>query len=98
VVIGKNVEHIMTMRRLLAAAVVAAVLATPVPAFAGQGDVEPVYNTHYYSDSTYTVEVGFDQGNCYYFGPGYSSHSGQATSYIQYELIGYCYEGMWEPL
>jgi len=86
----------MNMRRLFAAAAAALVFAAPVPAFAQQG--EPVYNTHYYSDSSYTVEVGFDQGACYYFGPGYSSHTGQSSNYIQYELIGYCAGGEWEPL
>jgi hypothetical protein len=87
----------MIKRRLLfALALIGSISATPGPALAQQGD--PVYNTRYYSDATYTVEVGFDQGECYYFGPGYSSHTGQSTPYIQYELIGYCYQGMWEPL
>jgi len=86
----------MIKRRIVATLFVAGVLSLPAPAFANHGD--PIYNTHYYSDSTYTDEVGFDQGACYYFGAGYSSHSGQATNYILYEHIGYCDRGMWEPL
>jgi hypothetical protein len=84
------------MRRLFAAALAAAVFVTPMPALAQAGE-GPVYNTHYYSDATYTVEVGFDQGLCFYFGPG-SGHSGQATDYYQLEYIGYCYHGSLEPL
>jgi len=85
----------MMKRSLLGGALAAAVLVSPVPAFAQQGD--PVYNTRYFSDATYTVEVGFDPGTCNYWGVG-SGHTGQATNYIQYQLVGYCDHGNWEPL
>lgn len=90
----------MIKRRMVATLVVASAFSLPAPAYANHGD--PVYNTHYYSDATYTEEVGFDQGDCTWYGAGYSSHTGQATSYIVYEQIGYCardeYGVYWEPL
>lgn len=61
------------------------------------GDREPIYNIRYYSDSTYMEQVGFDQGGCSYYGAGYVSHFGQSTPYTDYELIGYCTDGNWEP-
>jgi len=86
----------ITRRLILALSLLAGLSATPGPALAMQGD--PIYNIRYYSDATYTVEVGFDQGACYYFGAGYSSHTGQSTPYPQYELIGYCDRGIWNPI
>jgi len=86
----------MVNLRLVSAALAAAVFLSPGAALAG--DLEPVYNIYYYSDSTYTQQVGFDQGGCSYYGAGYVSHSGQSTPYADYQLVGYCYEGNWEPL
>jgi hypothetical protein len=85
----------MVNRRLVSAALVAAVFLSPGAALAG--DREPIYNIRYYSDSTYMEQVGFDQGGCSYYGAGYVSHSGQSTPYTDYELIGYCTDGNWEP-
>ncbi len=85
----------MIKRRIFAIFLVAATLSMPGPAFANHGD--PIYNIRYYSDSTYTVEVGQDLGACYYFGAGYYGHTGQSTAYPIYELIGYCDRGIWEP-
>lgn len=92
----------MIKRRIAAAALAAVAFSLPAPAYASHG--EPIYNTRYYSDATYTQEVGFDQGDCCYFGACYTSHTGQSTNYIQYEHIGYCarneygYGSYWEPL
>ena len=91
----------MIKRRMVAGLLVAGVFSLPGPAYASHG--EPIYNTRYYSDATYTQEVGFDQGDCCYFGACYVSHTGQATNYIQYEHIGYCANDgggrpYWEPL
>jgi hypothetical protein len=90
----------MIKRRIVATLLVAAVFSGPGPAYASHGD--PIYNIRYYSDATYTVEVGFDQGDCSWYGAGYSSHSGQSTPYTVYEQIGYCardgYGVYWEPL
>jgi hypothetical protein len=85
----------MINRRLVAAALVASVFINPTVVLAQ--DRDPIYNIRYYSDSTYMVEVGFDQGGCSYYGAGYVSHSGQSTQYTVYELIGYCHQGNWEP-
>ena len=92
----------MIKRRIAATLLVAGVLSMPGPAFASHG--EPVYNTIYYSDATYTQQVGFDQGDCCYFGACYVSHTGQSSNYIEYQHIGYCappdygYAYYWEPL
>lgn len=86
----------VTRKLILALSLAGALSATPGPALAYQGD--PIYNTRYYSDATYMVEVGFDQGNCTIYGAGYASHTGQATPYYQFELIGYCVNGNWEPI
>lgn len=85
----------ITRRLIIALALAAGIAANPGPALALADG--PIYNTHYYSDATYTVEVGFDLGNCTVYGPGYAYHSGQATPYIQYELTGYCINGEWQP-
>jgi hypothetical protein len=85
----------MSKSKLFAATLVAGIFVMPQPAIASHGD--PIYNTRYYSDATYTQEVGFDQGDCCYFGACYVSHTGQATNYIQYEHIGYCAPNEWGP-
>jgi hypothetical protein len=92
----------MMKRKIAAALLAAAVLSAPGPALANHG--EPVYNTVYYSDATYTTEVGRDNGDCCYFGACYPTHTGQSSNYIQYEHVGYCarneygYGAYWEPL
>ncbi|HEX8124469.1 MAG TPA: hypothetical protein VF652_05285 [Allosphingosinicella sp.] len=87
----------MTKGRLIAAMLgVAATLSLPAPVFANHGD--PIYRIRYYSDSSYAQQVGQDDGYCIYYGPAYS-HTGQATNYATYELLGYCAErGEYEPI
>ena len=83
----------MIKRRIAQALLTAGVLSMPGPVFADHiGD--PVYDIYYYSDSTYTVQVGFDEGRCYYFGPGYG-HEGQTTEYAVYQYKGHCSGGYW---
>ncbi|HTU11243.1 MAG TPA: hypothetical protein VMG08_10145 [Allosphingosinicella sp.] len=84
-------------RLALALSLTAALSAAPGPALAQQQG-EPVYNIRYYSDATYTTEVGFTQGDCFWTGPGYSYHTGEYTAYAQYELIAYCGGGYWWPI
>ncbi|HYI39681.1 MAG TPA: hypothetical protein VE053_05105 [Allosphingosinicella sp.] len=83
----------MIKRRIVATLLVAATLSLPAPASADHIG-EPVYNITYYSDSSYSVAVGYDSGDCRYFGPSYG-HSGQTTQYASYQLIGYCDHGYW---
>ena len=89
----------MIKRRIAVALLVAGVFSLPAPAFASHGD--PAYYIRFYSDQTYSSQVGEDIGNCSYYGVVYS-HSGQSTQYASYELIGYCandgYGSYWEPL
>jgi hypothetical protein len=86
----------MIKRRIVATLLVVATLSLPAPAFANHG--EPIYYIRFYSDSSYTQQVGEDVGYCIYYGAAYS-HSGQSTEYPVYEHIGYCAEGGdYEPL
>jgi len=77
----------MIKRRIVATLLIAASLSLPAPVFASHGD--PIYYIRFYSDSSYTQQVGEDIGYCIYYGTAYS-HSGQATNYPTYEHIGYC--------
>lgn len=77
----------MIKRKIAAALLVTATLSMPGPAMAHHGT--PIYDTYYYSDATYTQEVGYDPVDCCYFGPCYS-HTGQSSNYVQYVHVGYC--------
>jgi hypothetical protein len=85
----------MIKRRMVATLLVAGTLSLPAPAFASHG--EPIYHIRFYSDSSYTQQVGEDWGYCIVYGPAYS-HSGQSTDYAVYEHIGYCADGQYEGL
>jgi hypothetical protein len=85
----------MIKRKVVAATLAAAVLMSPTAALAG--DREPVYHIYYYSDASYSQQVGFDQGDCSHYGVLYY-HSGQSTAYAVYEHVAYCTDGQWEPL
>lgn len=88
----------MIRGKIAGALLVAAMLSVPAPTFANHGD--PIYRIRYYTDSTYTNQVGVDQGDCSIYGTVYS-HSGQTTQYETYELLGYCANdggrAYWEP-
>lgn len=84
-------------RLALALSVAAAFCAASGPALAQpQGD--PVYNIRYYSDATYTTQVGFTEGDCFYWGAGFRAHYGDYSAYPQQELIAYCWNGYWMPI
>lgn len=89
----------MMKRKIVGASLIAAVLSIPAPVYASHGD--PAYYIRYYSNSSYSTQVGEDIGNCSYYGVVYS-HSGQTTQYSTQELIGYCANdgqgSYWEPL
>jgi hypothetical protein len=82
----------MIKRRLIATLLVSGALSMPGPAFAHG---EPVYNKIYYSDATYTEQVGYAEGGCNHFGAGYAFPTGQTTNYVVYEPFGYCFRGEW---
>lgn len=83
----------MAKQRMVAMLVVAATLSLPAPVFANHGD--PVYSKIYYSDATYTEQVGYAAGTCTPWGAGYAVPEGQTTSYVLYEHYGYCFRGEW---
>lgn len=75
---------------------VACISSTPQPALANHiGD--PVYRIRFFTDSSKAVQVGEDVGDCRYVGVTYS-HTGQATEFSDYQLIGYCNGGYWVEL
>ena len=80
----------MIKRRIVATLLVAGILSLPAPVFASHG--EPIYWIRFYSDATYSQQVGEDVGYCIYWGAAYS-HSGQSTNYATYDHIGYCAPG-----
>lgn len=86
----------MTKRRLIASLLVAAVFAMPGPALADHG--EPVYHYYYFNNAQFQQQVGFAQGTCTFYGAGSELEWGTYSSYVQPELIGYCHNGVWEPL
>jgi hypothetical protein len=77
--------------RIFSSIAVAIVLLSASPASAQQGT--PVYNTDYYSDASYTEQVGaiFWVG-CDHQGLPYYQQSGTITAYPNEYLVGYCYE------
>lgn len=77
----------MNKGRIAKMLLVAGIMAMPGPAAANHGD--PMYRYKFYSDATYTQQVGEDQGYCAFFGVGYT-HSGQSTNYYTADLIAYC--------
>ena len=82
--------------RILASAIVAAVLLSASPATAQVGN--PAYHTVFYSDSSHTTQVGYlIWTGCNGDYPTYRL-VGTYTSYsVDEEYIGYCYEGEMYP-
>ena len=88
----------MNKRRMLAAAVVAAVFAAPSPALAwGDG---PVYIHFYYSDETHSEQVGIYHGDCTWWDGAveYAWLEGQTSAYSERVIVAYCYGGEWYPI
>jgi hypothetical protein len=77
----------MFKRSIVATLLVAATLSFPAPALAHHG--VQYYIIRFYSDSSYTQQVGEDVGDCTFYGVTYS-HTGQSTNYATYEPNGMC--------
>lgn len=86
----------MIKRKMFAALLAATVLSLPGPVFAYHG--EPMYVIRYYSDSSYSEEVGTDYPFCQYDGSVGYSHFGQTTEFIDQYVSAYCIEGNIEPI
>lgn len=89
------------MKRALLVATVAlgAVAVNPVPVSAQlvhQG-TDPLYDNYYFSDATYTNQVGYDRDTCNYYGVGHTATQGTWTPYVQREIWAYCVNGQLEP-
>lgn len=77
----------MNRGKLAIAAFVAVVMATPGPALAQESVL--IYRYKFYSDSSYTTQIGEDEGYCAFFGVGYT-HTGQNSEYVTADPIAYC--------
>lgn len=88
----------MKRARLFAAGALGALLFTagPVAAQYGAG-YAPLHEYHYYSDSTFTEEVGYEKETCNDWGVGMSHFTGTATNYVQTSIWAYCKDGMLYP-
>lgn len=89
----------MIIRRIGALLVAMAASAMPGPALAqyypGEG---PIYYTYYY-DSPQGQVVGIYYGDCVYTGPRYHTYlDGQTSTYSEDVYVGYCRNGIWEPM
>ena len=90
----------MNIRRIGAVLVAMAACAMPGPALAqyypGEG---PIYYTYYFNDAQHNQVVGIYYGDCVYTGPLYHTYlEGQTSAYSEDVYVGYCREGIWEPL
>ncbi len=85
----------MTRGKTAGIFLVAMVFSNPVPLHATHGD--PMYYYYFYSDSTYSVDVGIDTPGCSNYGTVYTL-SGQRTQYVLSELIGYCANDGYQPI
>lgn len=89
----------MISRKLGALLVAMSACAMPGPALASVPGEGPIYDTLYSSDATGLVRVGHHYGDCDYSGPLYRVYLEGATSeYFQDVQVGYCRDGVWEPL
>jgi hypothetical protein len=86
-------------RALLSLAVAAsAVVAMPGPAMAQYHQGEDVlYYHYYYSDATYTDQVGWDRDTCNYYGVGRTATQGSWSPYEQLEPYAMCINGQLAP-
>ncbi len=50
----------------------------------------PVYDHYYYSDASYTNQVGHNRDTCNAYGVGQTAVEGTWTSYVQNEIYAYC--------
>lgn len=82
-------------RRLLAVALaMGATLAAPAPLAAQyHTGSTPLYIYYYFSDGTYTDQIGEDRDTCNRWGIGRTATSGSWSPYVQTELWGYCVNG-----
>ena len=77
----------MTKRGIVKMLLVAGVLSLPGPAYANE--VVPIYRYMFWSDGTYTTQVGEDNGYCAFYGPAYT-HQGQNTQFVTSYQIANC--------
>ena len=83
--------------RILSSIAVAAVFLSASPASADHGT--RAYGTTYFTDATLTTQVGYTYliGCDLYDNPQFEL-DGQATNFSTNQLVGYCYDGVMEPL
>jgi hypothetical protein len=71
-----------------------AAVAMPGPAMAQyHTGSDALYYHYYYSDSTYTEQVGWDRDTCNRWGIGRTATDGSWSNYVQLEIWAYCVNG-----
>lgn len=85
----------MMRSKLAVTLLVGSIMAMPSPALAYENIL--IYRYKFYSDASYTQQIGEDEGYCAYFGPAYT-HTGQNSPYVTADPIAYCTNdnGPWE--
>jgi len=66
---------------------VAAVFSIPAPSYASHGEL--MNDIYFFTDATYTVQVGHDSPDCTSYGVVYTL-SGQRTQYSYSQPFAYC--------
>lgn len=82
----------MKRARLFAAGALGALLFTAGPVTA-QHRGDPLREYHYYSDSNFTEQVGWEQQSCTFAGVEPGQIDGIRTPYAQSSIYGYCRDG-----
>lgn len=86
-------------RALLSATVaLTAALAMPGPAMAQyhQG-TDPLYEYTYYSDATFSEDVGYSRDTCNWWGVGSTAVRGTWTPHSTSQIWAYCVDGQLQP-
>ena len=81
---------------LLAAACAAVAMPGPAMAQYHQGE-DVLYYHYYYSDATYTDQIGWDRDTCNYYGVGRTATQGSFSNYEQLEPYAMCVNGQLAP-
>jgi hypothetical protein len=82
----------MKRDRLFAAGALGALLFIAGPVGAQPGGA-PLREYHYYSDSSLSEEVGWEQESCTFAGVEPGEVDGTRTPYVESSIYGYCRDG-----
>lgn len=61
-------------------------------------EAQTMYERYYYTDSSFTDEVGYERDRCHYYGVGGGPTQGIETAYYYSNPIAYCVNGQLYPI